>query len=263
MRSRIESEWDEKEYAKLNAAPWMRRLLDLNPEYTHWGPGEDYMLMPDEKGGWSAGIEFESWKEFKIDLDELNEIVHFYFSINRQAVKCSACDGSGYSPQGKHLRDTFFDGARGWSRHLKQPDVDALVAAGRLMDFTHTFVVGEGWKPKDPPATPTAEEVNAWAVGRGFGHDSINCNVLVEARCKALSVEPYCARCKGDGYVYTAPEAHVSLVLWLIHPRKGASRGVEVKRVEREDIPAICAYLQEAAQRNADRFKAIQSFTPD
>jgi len=262
MRSRIEDAHDEEAFSVLNAAPWMRRLLDLNPTYTHWGPGEDYMKMPSEKHGWDAGLEYEDWKAFDLQLDDLNEVVHFYFSVNRESERCISCSSSGYGPQGKYLRDTFYNGTRGWSRHLTQDDVDALVAAGRLMDFTHTFVVGEGWKLKDPPHMPTTEEVNEWA-GKGLGHDAINANVLVAARCKALGVDPYCAQCQGNGSVFIAPEAHVRLVLWLLHPRKGASRGVEVKRIEREDVPAICAYLQEAAQRNADRFQRIQTFTPD
>ena len=53
------------------------------------------------------------------------------------------------------------------------------------------------------------------------------------------------------------PTAHVNLVLWLIHPRKGAGRGVEVKGIKKEDLPAIKAFLAEAARRNADRFKGV------
>jgi hypothetical protein len=51
-----------------------------------------------------------------------------------------------------------------WNRHLSQDDVDALVKEGRLHDFTSEFVQGEGWKLKDPPAHPTAEQVNIWSI---------------------------------------------------------------------------------------------------
>ena len=34
-----------------------------------------------------------------------------------------------------------------WSHHLAQEDVDALVEAGRLMDFTHTWSKEHRWQP--------------------------------------------------------------------------------------------------------------------
>jgi hypothetical protein len=52
---------------------------------------------------------------------------------------------------------------RSWSHHLHQDDVDALVEAGRLMDFTHTWTKSEGWQPKDPKPVVTAEQVNTWS----------------------------------------------------------------------------------------------------
>lgn len=95
---------------------------------------------------------------------------------------------------------------RGWGHHLNQDDVNALVAADRLHDFTHTFVSGEGWKPKNPAYTPTAQEVNEWSL-RGFGHDSINQHVCVEARCLALGITNTCDHCKGQGDIWPSAEA--------------------------------------------------------
>ena len=60
-----------------------------------------------------------------------------------------------------------------WSHHLIQADVDALIEAGRLMDFTHTprtpeqvaivkakiAAGGNSWLPKPNGYTPTADEV--------------------------------------------------------------------------------------------------------
>lgn len=46
----------------------------------------------------------------------------------------------------------------------------------------------------------------------------------------------------------------LGVVLWYIHPRKGASKSVRVKRVERAELPLVIDYLRGAAQRNADRF---------
>lgn len=93
-----------------------------------------------------------------------------------------------------------------WSHRLIQADVDALVAAERLMDFTHTWKRGDGWKPKDPPYRPTAEEVNEWSL-QGFGHDSINCSVCIEARCKREGVDCLCPECRGNGGIWPSEEA--------------------------------------------------------
>jgi hypothetical protein len=91
---------------------------------------------------------------------------------------------------------TLFNGS--WSHHLSQADVDALVEAGRLMDFTHTWSPEERWKAKDPAPEVTADEVNRWSVS-GFGHDSINCGVVIEARCKRMGGSHTCAVCGGEG----------------------------------------------------------------
>lgn len=95
---------------------------------------------------------------------------------------------------------------RGWSHHLNQDDVNALVSAGRLMDLTHTWAAGEGWKPKEPAYIPTAQEVNEWSL-RGFGHDSINQHVCIEARCAALGISHLCDRCKGHGDIWPSDAA--------------------------------------------------------
>ena len=85
-----------------------------------------------------------------------------------------------------------------WCHHLAQADVDALVAAGRLMDFTHTCTREEGWKPKNPPVTPAAAQVNEWSLN-GFGHDSINAWIVIGARCKREGFDDTCTACDGHG----------------------------------------------------------------
>jgi hypothetical protein len=116
----------------------------------------------------------------------------------------------------------------------------------------------EGWKEKDPKVMPTAEQVNK-LQDHSFenSHDAINRGILIRTRCKRFGIPVYCPDCDGNFYVYTAPKAHMNLVLWLIHPRKGASRGVEVKHVEQEDLPAVFKFLKEAACRNAKRFAKV------
>lgn len=85
-----------------------------------------------------------------------------------------------------------------WGHHLSQDDVDALVAADRLMDFTHDWTREGGWQPKDPPVSPTAAQVNEWSLA-GFGHDSINCMIAIRARCEREGVTDTCPACGGHG----------------------------------------------------------------
>lgn len=99
--------------------------------------------------------------------------------------------------EGQRLADLFNEA---WSHHLTQDDVDALIAAGRLWDLTHTVVPGEGWQKIEPPVTPTAEQVNEWSIS-GFGHDGINASVVVRARCEREGIDPICATCNGHATV--------------------------------------------------------------
>jgi len=93
-----------------------------------------------------------------------------------------------------------------WAHHLVQADVDALVEGGRLMDFTHDFVRGDGWNPKEPPVVPTADEVNAWSL-TGMAHDACNQWACVKARCERKGVSDSCDSCGGEGSVWESSEA--------------------------------------------------------
>lgn len=95
--------------------------------------------------------------------------------------------------EAQRLADHFNSG---WLHHLSQDDVDALVAAGRLKDLTHTWSRADGWQEKDPPVTPTAAQVNEWSLS-GFGHDAINASIVVRARCERQGVDTICPTCKG------------------------------------------------------------------
>lgn len=95
-----------------------------------------------------------------------------------------------------------------WCHHLNQADVDALVEGGRLMDFTHVWTKGEGWQPKEPPYTPSAAEVNEWAI-LSMGHDSINRWIVVGAELDRLCQPKYCATCDGKGDVGTEEQRAV------------------------------------------------------
>jgi hypothetical protein len=295
-----EEEYDVEELSRMNAKPWQVGLLKYNPEYVFWGPHEDYMWKKGE-AGWEKPIFYDSWKKMELTLDELNEIVNFYFEIDRESKECEACNGTGYHPDAMWISESFYrhsspfstqtdyerataealkrafsmdtEKKKGnnsfpseslmdkygqafrdfcfemgvhefWSNRITQDELDELVKEGRLRDFKN----------------PTVEEVNESQMKKGKGflsHDAINRGILIEQRCKRLGVPKTCPDCEGHGHVFTAPEAHVNLVMWLIHPRKGASRGVEVKNVLEEDLPAIFEFLRQAAERNQQRFSKI------
>lgn len=278
MRTLPEDDDDQKELARLNVEPWMVEYLKLNPEYVHWGPGEDHMATNGENwgdsqevGGWSA---FGPWK-----LDELNECVHFYFELERPSAKCEPCGKSGYNPETKILADTFYDhgdfgidfgtmtmhgsiagarrprGATGrrWCDDITQDEVDALVAAGRLRSFD---AAKREWisVPRTAVEVNTANAQGAKHLRHDLSHDGINRGILIETRARRLGVWGTCPSCEGNGYVFTAPRGHLNVVLWILHPRKGCSRGVRVRNLSETDAAAAKAWLVAAARRNAVRF---------
>lgn len=259
MRTAPSGDDDRKELDRLNAEPWMTECLSLNPAYVHWGPGEDYMSTGGD--GWGTSQEADTWEAFgPWGLNDLNEVAHFYFEVTRAAVKCEACDGSGENPATKKIADAFYDfGGTGerWCDNITQDEADALVAKGR---FPHSC--------RDRTAPVSAEDFNAEnrRGARGMGHDAINRWILVETRAKRLGVHGVCEACGGHGHVFTAPAATLGIVLWYLHPRKGCSRGVRVKEIRREELPAVLAFLKTAADRNAERFakvaKAADSAAP-
>jgi hypothetical protein len=247
--------YDQNELARLNAEPWMVEQLKLNPDYVSWGPHEDYMYKEKGAKGWDAPVEYASWKGFSWALDEMNECVNFYFQVTREFVDCDACDQTGYNPETKKISDDFYDfenTGRRWCEKITQDEVDALLEAGRLRTFRN------GSFHKDPL---TAEFVNAAnrSVGKGFDyfHDAINYGILIKTRATRLGVFGRCAKCDGHGRAFTAPAAHLQLVLWVLHPRKGCSRGVEIKQVDQDDLPSVYAWLRTADERNRERFSKL------
>ncbi len=100
-----------------------------------------------------------------------------------------------------------------WSHHLSQEDVDALIAAGRLMDFTHTWTKEGGWQPRDPAPKVTASEVNSWSI-LSLGHDGINAGVVIEAACAREGLPHLCATCAGNGSVEAHPGQRQAAEAW-------------------------------------------------
>lgn len=168
-----------------------------------------------------------------------------------------------YKPEFRAFCEQMRAGDGFWSDKLIQEEVDALVEDGRLMDWTHTWNSTDGWKEKKggrKAHTPTAAEVNDIQNIKkvGFhGHDAINQSVAVRARCRRFGIPVECAPCKGKAYLFTAAQAHLGLTLWILHPRKGAARGIEIKTIEKKELKAVYKFLREGAQRNALRFEKV------
>ncbi|MDX3247196.1 hypothetical protein [Streptomyces sp. ME18-1-4] len=121
--------------------------------------------------------------------------------------------GSGESAivrEAQRLADHF---NTGWMHHISQDDVNALVEAGRLHDFTHTWTREDGWQPKNPAVVPTAAQVNEWSLS-GFGHDSINASVVVSARCEREGVNPTCQTCDGHATIEAYPGQRADAEAW-------------------------------------------------
>jgi hypothetical protein len=225
----------------------MVALLAANPEYCSWGPYEDYMAVRGES--WGSAVFVGSWREFgPWELDEYNEVVNFYFQLERASTECATCGGDGYHPDSRSVTRTFYahmnPAGEHWNDSITQDELDALKEAGRVEADSHLSDVNY---------------LNTRSGG-GFGmhtHDAINRAILTSARLKRLGLPERCPTCGGNGSVYTEPAAHVNLILWFLHPRKGCSRGVEVKNIQREDLPAVREFLTTAARRNADRFAGL------
>lgn len=236
-------DWEEIEDMGLRKNDWKLNVLKKNPEYLGWGNYEDYMCS-NKESGYGSPVELEDVDSLW-ELDDLNELVNFYFTIHRNSKECKYCDGTGLNALTKELEKSWYDfenkGTR-WCDRITQDEVDALWDDGRLKG---------GFKSK-----PTAEEVNQWER-KGFGHDAINRAICVEQRAKKLGVWGYCSTCEGKGYNYTEDEAHLGLQMWFIHPRKGASRGVYLKNIEKNELEKVIKYLKEAKARNNERFSRL------
>lgn len=281
MRYPPSDKYDQEEVTRLNALPWQLDLLRLNPGYVSWGPHEDYMIVRGD--GWNSPKTFDSWTAFgPWGLDDLNEVVNFYFEVGRDSKTCETCGGNGYHPDAQWVSESFYRHSSPFTQpdereHMAKavmrqfspdpaeihgrgsyPSPEVLARYGdAFREFCEAMRDGKGFWHED--ITPDEEQALR-AAGRRWdgpmGHDAINRGILVERRCERLGVPRTCPTCDGHGNVFVSDAAHVNLVLWMLHPRKGCSRGIEV-RITQDDLPAVMEYLSEAAARNAQRFAAV------
>ena len=79
---------------QLKPEQWQLDVIATNNAYVGWGNGQDYMFEKDS--GWSTSIRLAQTSEL-ITLDDLNELINFYFLIDKNTVTCTTCDGLGTS----------------------------------------------------------------------------------------------------------------------------------------------------------------------
>jgi hypothetical protein len=116
-----------------------------------------------------------------------------------------------------------------WSHHLNQRDVDALLEADRLWDFTRVARTPEqrlivkrrvdsgrcnSWLPFSNGYHPTAEQVNTWAILCAMGHDSCNAWIVVRVECERQGYPTTCDVCKGEGHSWPSEEARLAYENW-------------------------------------------------
>ena len=159
-------------------------------------------------------------KRVSVEFDWPLNIIWKGYLNPYNSTECTLCGGGGLNPATKKLSDNWYthlrtDGKEGWMYHLEEADVQVLLDAGRLMDFTRVAINEEqkeivkekiakgenNWLPFDNGCIPSPEEVNIWAK-KGFGHDSVNQWICVKAKAKRLGVYGECPHCKGKGYYY-------------------------------------------------------------
>lgn len=176
-------------------------------------------------------------KQVPLDFDwGLNEVWSGYVNPH-QRHKCNACEGLGYSKEYKELEKKWYGhdeqlylqnpyrphgryNSLAWNNNLTQDDVNALIEADRLWDFTRVplneeqkkivkqkIASGENsWLPFNNGYIPTAKEVNEWNL-KGMGHDSSNAWIVIKARLKREGKPSECSKCNGTGEKWQSQKA--------------------------------------------------------
>lgn len=237
MRKYPTDDCDYKELKDLNAEGWQVEALKMNPDYVWWGNYEDYMMKDNQ--GWDGRVELKNINELW-ELDELNELINFYFELFRESKVCKECNESGYNEKTKEISDTYYDfekTGKKWCYNLTKDEIEVL-ANYRKLSFKEA-------------------KQRSLQVG---GCDALDRWLLIETRAKRLGVYGNCEVCNGKGYIYTEPKAKLALQMWFIHPRKGASRGVYLKEIKNNrELNMVIDYLIKARERNYARFSKLTS----
>jgi len=177
-----------------------------------------------------------AWPQGRIWSGYLNPI---------KSTPCTRCDGNGRSPQVQYLYDKWYGqhaepdwvwcdkahtrrwNRNAWHNNLTEEDVQALLEADRLWDFTRVPRTEEqraiveqrlkdghnSWLPFSNGYTPTPEEINEWNK-QGLGHDSLNAHFVIEAKAKKRGYPLVCNVCLGEGCLWASPAEKIAHEDW-------------------------------------------------
>jgi hypothetical protein len=145
-----------------------------------------------------------------------------------------------------------------WCHHLSQADVDALVEANRLHDFTHTWSRGTGWQKKEPAVRPTAQQVNEWSLS-GMGHDGVNQSVVLRARCEREGIPVNCSTCNGYGSIEKYEGQRAEAEAWVAtDPPQGEGWQLWETTTEGSPVSPVFATADELADWMSDPARGDQ-----
>jgi len=197
------------------------------------------------------------------------------------SIECKSCGGSCLNKETKQLSDDWYSfdksewvylrngnrfNDKAWQYHLTEIEIKELVKQGRLSDLMKVrchFCEDEnkwfGWidgikQEIEEPEYPVPETVNEWAK-IGFGHDSCNQWIAVEARARHLGFYGKCPVCKGEGVIWYSDEIKKLQEEWLPYePPTGegyqlwenTSEGSAVSPVF-ETLDGLCEWCEENA----------------
>ena len=95
--------------------------------------------------GWESPVVVESWKKFEFGLDEYNEVVNFYFDVDRPGKDCGTCGGGGHHPDAQWITDSWY---RHTSPFAKETQEERQLAE-RFGMGRHKGILGRGTMPPD------------------------------------------------------------------------------------------------------------------
>lgn len=123
-----------------------------------------------------------------------------------------------------------------------------LVKKYNLRSYDNTSHDYIGWSPSGDylgaPATGAYEENGKHKTWKDFqaewGEEDVDCNLVA------------------DFYFDVSDDKKtLSLNIWMLHPRKGASKAVTVESVTEADIPAIKRYLKLSLELHMKHFQFV------
>jgi hypothetical protein len=255
----------------MNPQMWQLAVLSLNPTVVTWDP----LWKHDSKriNGDSLPETYASWGDFVKawgNLDEHNELAHFYFEVEQKSTDCIFCQGSGEHPDltYEHQHRTDFK----QKLVITADELDYLVKEGHILSLSHGRVVFENgtyYQFKESQKTEVVGKVLLPAlhdVNKDLNYDgvkkwvaplsTITWQTILRARRLINAMQVTCDICEGHGKIFTG-DTKLTMNLWIIQPEDGAGHGIKINDILKEDLEQVFAYLKTAEQQLLQRFRRV------